>query len=135
MDDIMVRRVIVVLVLTGLLTGTSVLSVLLASPAADASVADAGADQTVDVGEIVQFDGSGSQNAAQYLWNFRDNGWSDSSVNPTRVYLTEGAYDVGLVVIAPNGRQSLDTVRITVQNDPPIADAGEDITANEDESI
>ena len=108
-DDVKIGRAVIVLALTGIFAGASVLTILLASP-----VADAGSDQTVDVGESVQFDGSGSQNAAQYWWNFRDNGWSNASVNPTRVYQTEGIYDVGLVVIASNGQQSLDTERITV---------------------
>jgi len=130
MEDPKIGKVIVILALTGLFAGTSVLSIMIVVP-----VAEAGDDQTVDIGEMVQFDGSGSQNAAQYWWNFRDNGWCNSTVSPTRTYQTEGVYFVGLLVIASNGQQSLDTVKITVRNDPPVANAGQDVTAHEDETV
>ena len=130
MEDPRMNRIAIILTITGILVGTSVLAILLENP-----VADAGDDQVVDVGEMVQFDGSRSQHAASYLWNFRDNGWSNATANPTRVYHIEGVYDVGLVAIASNGQQSLDTVRITVRNNPPIADAGQNVTAYEDEAI
>lgn len=124
-------------VLVGIACATIMLSVSFGAflMMGDEVVANAGADQTVDVGEIVQFDGGGSENAASFWWNFRDNGWSNSSATPTRVYHTEGVYDVGLVVFGPTGKQNLDTVRITVRNDPPVADAGSNATIYEDEIL
>jgi len=130
MDELRISRAVIALALVGVFVGASALSILLVSP-----VADAGTDQTVDVGELVQFDGSGSQNAAQYWWNFRDNGWCNSTVSPTRTYQTEGVYFVGLLVIASNGQQSLDMVKITVRNDPPVANAGQNVTAFEDDTL
>ena len=124
------KRIIVALILTTVLTSVSVFTILMADP-----VANAGTDQTVDVGETVQFDGRSSENAASFWWNFRDDGWSNESATPTRVYQTEGVYDVGLVVTASNGKQNLDTVRITVMNKPPVVEAGSDTTAYENEQI
>jgi PKD repeat protein len=101
MEELRIGRVVVILAFAWIFVGASALSILLAAP-----VADAGEDQTVDVGETVQFDGSGSQNAASYYWNFRDNGWVNTSPAPTRSYRTEGVYDVGLVVTSATGMQN-----------------------------
>ena len=101
----------------------------------DVPVADAGEDQIVDVGEVVQFDGTGSQDAFSYYWNFRDNGWVNTSPTPTRAYRTEGVYDVGLVITSSLGKQDLDTVRITVLSLPPLAEAGDNATVYENETV
>jgi len=122
---------LLVIALASVLIGASVLSLLLY----DDPVANAGEDKVVDVGELVQFDASNSKGAILYYWNFRDNGWVNTSASPTRTYLTEGVYDVSLVVTGITGKQSIDTVRITVRNDPPVANAGDDVTAFEDDIV
>jgi len=122
---------LLVIALASVLIGASVLSLLLY----DDPVADAGEDKVVDVGELVQFDASNSKGAILYYWNFRDNGWVNTSASPTRTYFTEGVYDVSLVVTGITGKQSIDTVRITVRNDPPVANAGDDVTAFEDDIV
>ena len=55
-------------VLVGIACATIMLSVSFGAflMMGDEVVANAGADQTVDVGEIVQFDGGGSENAASF---------------------------------------------------------------------
>ncbi len=51
---------------------------------------------------IVKFDGSGSQNASTYLWNFGGTNTS-GKVNPTKVFNTPQEYDIQLIVTDANG--------------------------------
>ncbi|MEM3037838.1 MAG: PKD domain-containing protein, partial [Thermoplasmata archaeon] len=119
------------IILASVLIASGAISILLY----DNPVADAGEDRIVDVGEMIYFDASASQGAILYYWNFRDNGWVNTSAVTSRTYSIEGVYDVALVVTSITGKQDLDTVRITVRNEPPIANAGEDVVAFEDEII
>ncbi|UCH88449.1 MAG: PKD domain-containing protein [Thermoplasmata archaeon] len=100
--------------------------------------ADAGPDKEVDVNTVVTLDGSGSSGAGtlEFTWYFRD-GTVATLTNPivTHTYTTEGVYDVGLLVEDGNGYFDFDIVRITVKNYYPVADAGSDLTANEDDVI
>jgi hypothetical protein len=83
--------------------------------------ADAGLDQTVMVGDLVQFNGSGSYddvNIVNWTWTFIYDG---STVmlygpNPTFIFLIEGTYNVTLTVNDTAGQTSTDMVQITVSS-------------------
>jgi len=101
-----------------------------------ASSADAGADAVVDVGIAVRFDGSRSRVALplNHTWFFGDGAQGHGAVT-THPYGTLGVYQVTLVVRDANGWYDLDTVDVTVRNDVPVARAGADRTAAEDEIV
>jgi chitodextrinase len=80
-------------------------------------VADAGLDQTVLVGEVVNFDGSGSYDPDgtidTYEWDFGD-GNTGTGLTPTHSYDTAGTYTVTLTVTDDDGDTDTDIVIITV---------------------
>ncbi|MCK4443445.1 MAG: PKD domain-containing protein, partial [Thermoplasmata archaeon] len=111
----------------------------------DEVVASAGDDQEVDVGVPVHFDGSRSSGVGslRYTWYFGD-GETGSGSAPEHTYQAnipgptvkgEGVYHATLVVQDSNNVYDLDTVRITVRNHYPIADAGSDRTVREDQIV
>jgi len=103
-------------------------------------VAQAGADQTVDEGQLVQLDGTASTNATGFLWT-QVAGPSvtlDGDTSPTpsftapfvsaNVTLTFSlVVDDGTLVSDPD---SVDVTVVNVNN-PPVADAGDDSTIKE----
>jgi hypothetical protein len=102
-------------------------------------VADAGPDQTVVVTQQVTFDGSGSTDvdgdSLTYAWSFtsRPTGSKATLVNPTAVnpnFVVDlpGVYVVQLIVNDGKVNSTPDTVKISTQNSPPVADAGPDQT-------
>jgi len=104
-----------------------------------APVADAGPDQTVFVIDTVQLDGSGSSDAdgdaLTYEWSFvsapEDStaGISDpASVNPTFTVDFAGTYVVQLIVNDGTVDSEPNTVTISTENSPPVANAGPDQT-------
>ncbi|UCG70146.1 MAG: PQQ-binding-like beta-propeller repeat protein [Thermoplasmata archaeon] len=102
-------------------------------------VADAGSDQTVNVGDLVQFDGSGSYdpdgNVTFYDWDFGDGSPHGSGMNPTHVYNISGDYTVTLTVWDDDNASDDDTCIITVHSvgNLPTANAGLNHTINEGE--
>lgn len=83
-------------------------------------VANAGADQTVDAGVIVAFDGSGSTDnhgIVTYTWTFTEAGQTRTLTgeSPTHAFNTSGTYVVTLRVTDESGNFAEDTVTITVQ--------------------
>jgi PKD repeat protein len=97
--------------------------------------ADAGFDQTVDTNIAVQFDGFGSTGSAlNYTWFFHD-GDVGYGVSPLNSFENEGIYDVSLVVRDSNSYMDLDTVRIAVHNERPLANGGGDRVVVEDEEV
>ena len=99
-------------------------------------VADAGPDLSDRVGETVTLDGSGSSDADGDPLTFE---WallevppgsgatlSDSSVvRPTLVLDRPGVY-VAQLLVSDDVDESSDTVTVTTENSPPVADAGPD---------
>ncbi|UCH71379.1 MAG: PKD domain-containing protein [Candidatus Bathyarchaeota archaeon] len=78
-------------------------------------VANAGADQTVDVGETVTFDASGSSdnvNIVSYEWDFGDGG-TGTGVTTNHTYDTSGTYIVTLSV--KDEADNIDTCSVTMQ--------------------
>jgi len=102
-------------------------------------VANAGADQSVFVGETVTLDGSGSSDAdgdlLTFLWSFTTvppgstAAFNDATaVMPSFTLDLPGTYFAELVVNDGTTDSTPDTVRITTTNSPPVADAGPDQT-------
>ena len=99
-------------------------------------VADAGPDQTARVGATVTLDGSGSSDADGDPLTFE---WSllevpsgsaatlsdPSAVHPTLVLDRPGVY-VAQLLVSDGVAEHSDTVTITTENSPPVANAGPD---------
>ncbi|MCU0859509.1 MAG: PKD domain-containing protein, partial [Thermoplasmata archaeon] len=104
----------------------------------EAPVADAGEDQTVDMGGEVTFDGAGSADnvgVVNYTWTFDDGGdITLYEVDPAYTFENAGTFVVTLTATDAMGNTGTDTMTVTV-NDlvDPVADAGEDadITAGD----
>jgi len=103
-------------------------------------VADAGPDQTVFVADTVTLDGSASPDAdgdpLTYQWSIisippgSSAALSDyTAVKPTFVVDEPGTYIFQLIVNDGTVDSSPDTVTITTENSPPVANAGTDQTA------
>ncbi|MBW2256453.1 MAG: PKD domain-containing protein, partial [Deltaproteobacteria bacterium] len=106
-----------------------------------APVADAGVDQSVAVGLTVDLDGSGSYDpngsALTYTWTFTERPLGSTSTftqdgTATATFLAdvEGTFVVALVVDDGSVSSAPDALQIQafIENTPPVADAGIDIT-------
>jgi serine protease len=86
-----------------------------------APVANAGPDQTANVGDTVTFNGSGSSDSdgsiVSYAWDFGDGG-NGSGVTATHGYSQAGNYTVTLTVTDNGGLTGQDTARITISKAP-----------------
>jgi len=91
--------------------------------------ANAGLDQTVNVGTVATFDGSGSSDntaVTQYTWTFTDGTLKTlTGMHPTYTFATGGDYTVTLTARDAEGNSDTDTVVIHV-NTAPQANAGMD---------
>ena len=95
---------------------------------------NAGQDQTVNQGDNVVFDGSGSTDNIgidNYTWSFIYDSYTiylfDAS--PTFTFQIAGVYTVTLTVTDAAGNSDTDTMIVTVSDaNLPVADAGEDQT-------
>ncbi len=81
--------------------------------------ADAGPDQTVNVGQSVTLDGSTSSDQdgqiVQYQWDFGDQTAPGTGQTANHIYNAAGVYTVTLMVTDDNGATGTDTARITVE--------------------
>jgi MYXO-CTERM domain-containing protein len=118
-------------------------------PANTVPVADAGADQTVNVGDTVTLDGSGSTDddgdTLTFSWSLTAPAGSGATlsgattVSPTFIPDVDGDYTASLVVNDGTEDSAADNVVITaatvVVNTPPVADAGPDQTVNVGDTV
>ncbi len=81
-----------------------------------------------DMQEVHFYDNSTGDIIA-WIWYFGD-GSSSTEQNPTHIYEDNGTYTVRLVIISSSGATDYVEKQITVENIPPVADAGEDIISN-----
>jgi PKD repeat protein len=103
-----------------------------------APTVEAGADLSGYVGDVLTFTGSatdpGIYDVLTYVWDFGD-GETASGVDmtiATHAYAAEGTYTVTLTVTDSDGDSGYDTTTATIIlyiNNPPVADAGPNVTA------
>ncbi len=107
-----------------------------------APTADAGADQSVQVGDTIALDGSGSSDSdgtiVSYEW--LDGSTSLASGETASITLAEGVYQLTLEVTDDDGDTDTDQVQVTVTAAPvpnaaPTADAGADDTIEAGEAL
>ena len=97
--------------------------------------------KTFDEGQLVSFNGSGSYdsvtptNELLYLWDFGDATPSGSGMTPSHVYADNGLYFVRLTVTDYVGISDNDGLEVTITDRIPTANAGEDQTVLENESV
>ncbi len=75
--------------------------------------ADPGPNQAADVGQEITLDGSGSVDAARYLWDLGNGETADGAVTTVR-YAEPGRYRATLTVFDAAGRQHSATALVTV---------------------
>jgi len=100
-------------------------------------VADAGEDKTIDQGETITFDGSGSTDnveIVQYTWTILGSEYHGETVDYT--FNQAGKYTIELEVNDEAGNHDTDIVNVSVlDNTNPVADAGEDKTVDQGVTI
>ncbi len=101
-------------------------------------LAEAEADRSVAIGEVITFDGRNSKAAmgelADYFWDFGD-GAEGRGINVLYAYKHAGRYRVILTV---RDKSSMNTVTssdalVVFVNQPPVAEAGEDVWVTQNE--
>ncbi|MDF1565123.1 MAG: PKD domain-containing protein [Deltaproteobacteria bacterium] len=111
-------------------TGTDTATITVADNLAP--VADAGVDLFAAVGEVVNFDGTGSSDPdgtiVGYAWDFGDGAPAGSGPTVSHTYGSNGVYTVTLTVTDDRGLTGTDTTAVVIgggaSNLPPTADAG-----------
>jgi PKD repeat protein len=104
----------------------------------DPPAADAGSNWTEVVNTTATIDGSGSSDnvgIVSYVWDFEDDGTPVQLLGDIVEYefTLVGTYVLTLTVTDGAGHEDSDTVTVTVTGDaPPVADAGDDMTVDED---
>ena len=100
-----------------------------------APTVEGGADQTVNEGDTVSFSGSASDQSPDdiltYAWDFGDGAAASGTLTPTHAYGDNGIYTVSLTVTDDDGGVGTDDLTIMVNNVAPVADAGPDVTEEE----
>jgi len=100
---------------------------------------DAGLDQNVDEGEVVNFNGNiinlSPSEIYNIEWDFGDGDFAYETLTPTHTYDDNGIYMVTLTVIDEKEEIGTDTLIITVNNIAPFVDAGETQTVIEGENV
>ena len=103
-------------------------------------VANAGDNQTVNQGDTVTFNGSGSTDDVgidNYTWSFTDEiAITLYGVSPTYTFENAGSYPVMLNVTNGDGNFSLDTMTVTVNDiTAPVAVAGTNQTVDQQTNV
>ncbi|TET52807.1 MAG: PKD domain-containing protein [Anaerolineales bacterium] len=96
---------------------------------------EAGPDQVVGEGDVVDFEGSfvdpdiGDTHIIR--WDFGDGGAAGGTLTPTHGYDDDGAYVVTLTVTDAEGEMDRDKLLVRVENVAPLVDAGSDLVSDE----
>ncbi|MCL9783476.1 PKD domain-containing protein [Vibrio sp. S4M6] len=78
---------------------------------------------TVQFNGDLSSDPDGEDSSLTYFWDFSDDGASSTATNPQHTFENLGSYSVSLLVTDADGLTDTDTVIVTVNNNPPVADA------------
>jgi PKD repeat protein len=70
----------------------------------------------------------------EFYWDFGDGTYAQGN-NAEHTYEADGLYVVTLILTDAFGAMSVHNILVTVLNYPPTADAGEDVTVNEDATV
>jgi len=107
-----------------------------------APIADAGINSSIDQGDIVLFNASGSSDnvgIVNYSWDFNYNGTAVQlfGIAPTYEYLYTDNCSVNLTVRDAGGNSGTDQVWVDVRDNPndPTADAGLDVIIDQHEEV
>ena len=99
----------------------------------------AGGPASVDEGSPAAFTGSYTDQSPvdthTFVWDFGDGNTDSANLNPTHTYGAPGSYTATLTVTDDDGGVGTATVAITVNDVAPVADAGQDVSANEGDAI
>lgn len=127
------------------LTDDTALTIVLVPEASSVNsppIANAGANQSVLLADVVSFDGSRSRDPdgdpLTYLWDFGDGDTATGAI-VTHAYKSPGSYLV-MLTVSDESLTSSDTVTIIITslvppNSPPVANAGFDLTVNAGKQI
>ena len=96
-------------------------------------IADPGGPYNGQEGSVIHFNGSGSQDALTYSWNFGD-GNTGTGVSPTHTYADDNTYTVTLTC-TNGGLTDVGTTTATISNVAPTANAGSDQSGNEGQTL
>ncbi|MBN2030315.1 PKD domain-containing protein [bacterium] len=97
-------------------------------------VADAGGPYSGNEGSTIVLNGSGSQYADTYSWNFGDGTPNGSGVTPSHKYMDNGTYSVSLTVTNAIGSDT-DYSTANIYNVAPTVEAGNNQTTNEGTTV
>lgn len=78
--------------------------------------------------------GGDSGSGTNVFWDFGDGSWEEGN-NVSHTFQTDGLYIVTLILTDGFGAMSVHTIMVTVLNRPPTAEAGEDLSGNEDDNL
>lgn len=106
----------------------------------DPPLADANGPYTINEGDTITLDASGSSdpdnNIALYEWDLDNDGiYEIAGVSAQVGFSDDGLYTVGLKVTDDDGEFDTDTADITVVNVLPIVNAGPDASLNEGDTL
>jgi len=101
-------------------------------PGNEEPTADPGGPYETEVGQVIVFDGSGSNDSDGeidfYRWNFGDGTSEILAMFPSHSYSEDGTYDITLTVIDDGGRSGFAMTTVDVgasgTTQKPVADAG-----------
>ena len=122
-DDVLTDTATVTLTITG---------------ANDPPIVEAGNSQNVDLGQQVSFEGAFTDpdwQGGTYEWDFGDGEILSGTLTPTHIYSESGIFTVTLTVSDDEGGIGSDWLLVSVSNEPPIVEAGNDIFGDEGRQI
>ncbi|RLC74996.1 MAG: hypothetical protein DRI81_12855, partial [Chloroflexi bacterium] len=104
-----------------------------------APTVDAGDNQTVDEGDLVNFSASlsdpGAGDTHDILWDFGDGVTTTGTLAPSHAYADNDIYTVTLTVTDDDSGSDDDTLTVTVSNVDPTVDAGPNQTVDEGSTV